>query len=173
MWLSRFESWPGSYFRPRPDRELIFQNESVNTQADGGSVKPPRTGPLVAVVLAAGQGTRMRSRHHKVLHELAGKPLIQRVLDLLDGAGATNVVVVLGHQADQVRKALPESVETVVQEPQLGTGHAVQVAAERLKGYGAERLLVHYGDAALVRPESLRRLIATDIGPAAPIALLT
>ena len=114
----------------------------------------------------------MRSRQHKVLHQLAGKPLIRRVLDLLRGAGATRVVVVLGYQADQVRTALPESVETVVQEPQLGTGHAVQVAAECLKRSGAERLLVHYGDEALVRPESLQRLIATDIGPAAPIALL-
>jgi bifunctional UDP-N-acetylglucosamine pyrophosphorylase/glucosamine-1-phosphate N-acetyltransferase len=114
----------------------------------------------------------MRSRRHKVLHELGGKPLIQRVLDLLGGAGASQVVVVLGHEADQVRKALPESVETVVQEPQLGTGHAVQVAADRLQRSGAERLLVHYGDEALVRPESLQHLLATDIGPAAPIALL-
>ncbi|MCA1645770.1 MAG: NTP transferase domain-containing protein, partial [Chloroflexi bacterium] len=134
--------------------------------------EPPGTGPLVAVVLAAGQGTRMRSRHHKVLHELAGKPLIQRVLDLLAGAGARQVVVVLGHQADEVRRVLPQSIATVVQEPQLGTGHAVQVAAEHLKRSGAERLLVHYGDEALVRPESLQRLIATDIGPDVPIALL-
>ena len=67
----------------------------MNTQADVGLSKPPRTGSsLVAVVLAAGQGTRMRSRQHKVLHDLAGKPLIQRVLDLLGGAGATRVVVV-------------------------------------------------------------------------------
>ena len=113
----------------------------------------------------------MRSRQHKVLHDLAGKPLIQRVLDLLGGAGATKVVVVLGHQADQVRKLLPESVETVVQEPQLGTGHAVQVAAESLQRLKAERLLVHYGDEALVRPQSLQRLISTSIGPRAPIAL--
>jgi bifunctional UDP-N-acetylglucosamine pyrophosphorylase/glucosamine-1-phosphate N-acetyltransferase len=115
----------------------------------------------------------MRSRQHKVLHELGGKPLIQRVLDLLGGAGATKMVVVLGHQADQVRKVLPESVETVVQEPQLGTGHAVQIAAESLQRLQAERLLVHYGDEALVRPESLQRLIATDIDESAPIALLS
>ena len=114
----------------------------------------------------------MGSRKHKVLHELAGKRLIQRVLDLLGSAGATKVVVVLGHEADQVRKVLPESVETVVQEPQLGTGHAVQVAAECLQRLGAERLLVHYGDEALVRPESLQRLIATAIDQSAPIALL-
>jgi bifunctional UDP-N-acetylglucosamine pyrophosphorylase/glucosamine-1-phosphate N-acetyltransferase len=142
----------------------------VNTQPEVGAPPPPAS--LVAVVLAAGQGTRMRSRRHKVLHLLGGKPLIQRVLDLLHGAGASRVVVVLGHQADQVRMTLPESVDTVVQQPQLGTGHAVQVAAERIQQYGAERLLVHYGDEALVRPDSLRRLIATDVSAAAPIALL-
>ncbi len=134
--------------------------------------EPPRTGTLVAVVLAAGQGTRMRSWHHKVLHPLGGRPLIHRVLDLIHGAGAGPIVVVLGHQADQVRKALPESIDTIVQEPQLGTGHAVQVAAERLRSFGAERILVHYGDEALVRPDTLRRLVATHVSADSPIALL-
>jgi bifunctional UDP-N-acetylglucosamine pyrophosphorylase/glucosamine-1-phosphate N-acetyltransferase len=143
----------------------------VNTQADVG--EPPSTGTLVAVVLAAGQGTRMRSRHHKVLHTLGGKTLIQRVLELIQGAGARRVVVVLGHQADEVRSALPESVDVVVQEPQLGTGHALQVAAPRLRSFGAERLLVHYGDEALIRPASLQRLVACELGPETPIALLT
>jgi bifunctional UDP-N-acetylglucosamine pyrophosphorylase/glucosamine-1-phosphate N-acetyltransferase len=114
----------------------------------------------------------MRSRRHKVAHLLAGKPLIQRVLDLLEGAGASQVVVVLGHEADQVRKLLPESVDTVIQAPQLGTGHAVQLAAPRLKHLRADRLLVHYGDEALVRPESLQRLIRLGVRPEAPIALL-
>src|SRR5438105_14913822 len=114
----------------------------------------------------------MRSRRHKVLHLLAGQPLIQRVLGLLRGAGADRIVVVLGHQAEQVRKLLPESVEIVVQEPQLGTGHALQVAAGYVKWTGAERVLVHYGDEALVRPETLGRLVAAEIGPQAPIALL-
>jgi bifunctional UDP-N-acetylglucosamine pyrophosphorylase / glucosamine-1-phosphate N-acetyltransferase len=134
--------------------------------------EPPRTGTLAAVILAAGQGTRMRSRHHKVLHRLAGRPLIERVLELIHGAGASHIVVVLGHQADQVRKALPESIDVVVQEPQLGTGHAVQAAAARLQSFGAERLLVHYGDEALVRPETLQRLVATRVSAEAPVALL-
>jgi len=142
----------------------------VTAQADVG--EPPSTGTLVAAVLAAGQGTRMRSRHPKVLHQLAGKSLIQRVLDLLQDAGAQRVVVVLGHQADEVRGALPESVSTVVQEQQLGTGHAVKVAAQQLKQLGAARLLVHYGDEALVRPDSLRRLLACQVDQEAPIALL-
>ena len=142
----------------------------VKALADVG--EPPSTGTLVAVVLAAGQGTRMRSRRHKVLHALVGKPLIRRVLDLLEAAGARHTVVVLGHQADQVRRSLPESVETVVQEQQLGTGHALQVAADALKAFGADRVLVHYGDEALVRPESLRRLVGTQLSSEAPIALL-
>ncbi|HLZ28527.1 MAG TPA: bifunctional UDP-N-acetylglucosamine diphosphorylase/glucosamine-1-phosphate N-acetyltransferase GlmU [Chloroflexota bacterium] len=134
--------------------------------------EPPGAADLVAVVLAAGQGTRMRSNRHKVLHLLGGRPLIERVLDLLQGAGVARVVVVLGHAGDQVRRLLPESVDTAIQEPQLGTGHAVRVAAAQLQPYGAERLLVHYGDAALVRPASLGRLIATGVSQAAPIALL-
>jgi bifunctional UDP-N-acetylglucosamine pyrophosphorylase / glucosamine-1-phosphate N-acetyltransferase len=142
----------------------------VNTLAEVAEPLPAAT--LVAVILAAGKGTRMRSRHHKVLHLLAGKPLILRVLDLVRGAGADQVVVVLGHEADEVRKMLPASVTTVIQEPQLGTGHAVQMAAEAIRGFDAERLLVHYGDEALVRPESLRRLSSSAVGPNAPMALL-
>jgi bifunctional UDP-N-acetylglucosamine pyrophosphorylase/glucosamine-1-phosphate N-acetyltransferase len=115
----------------------------------------------------------MRSRRPKVLHQLAGRPLIERVLELLQNAGAQRVVVVLGHQADAVRAALPGSVDVVVQEPQLGTGHAVQVAAGALREFDAERLLVHLGDEALVRPESLQRLLACELGPDAPVALLT
>lgn len=114
----------------------------------------------------------MRSRQHKVLHTLGSKTLIQRVLDLVSGAGAQHIVVVLGHQAEAVRKALPESVDTVIQEPQLGTGHALQIAASHLRDVRAERVLVHYGDAALLRPETLRRLLAIEVGPRAPIALL-
>jgi bifunctional UDP-N-acetylglucosamine pyrophosphorylase/glucosamine-1-phosphate N-acetyltransferase len=128
---------------------------------------------LVAVVLAAGQGTRMRSHQHKVLHQLAGKPLILRVLELIDGAGAERVVVVLGHQAEQVRRVLPEAVATVIQEPQLGTGHAVQMAAPALQQFAPRRVLVHYGDEALVRPTSLGRLVEQGVAPEAPITLLT
>lgn len=134
--------------------------------------EPPHAGSLVAVVLAAGQGTRMRSGRHKVLHRLAGKPLIHRVLDLLSGAGATRTIVVLGHQADQVHAVLPETVDTVIQEPQLGTGHALQIAAHRVRELGAQSVLVHFGDEPLVRPRSLARLIERGVSPLAPVALL-
>jgi bifunctional UDP-N-acetylglucosamine pyrophosphorylase/glucosamine-1-phosphate N-acetyltransferase len=115
----------------------------------------------------------MRSRLPKMLHQLGGKPLIQRVLGLVQSAGAQHAIIVLGHQADAVRKVVPESVSVVVQEPQLGTGHAVQVAASQVRQLGAERLLVHLGDSALMRPESLRHLLDCELGPQAPIALLT
>ncbi len=115
----------------------------------------------------------MRSARHKLLHKLAGRPLLQHVLQLVRSVGATSIVVVLGHQAEQVRRELPEAVDAVIQEPQLGTGHAVQVAAERIQRSGAERLLVQLGDVPLVRPRSLQRLTAAGVGPKSPIALLS
>ncbi len=130
-------------------------------------------GGLVAVVLAAGQGTRMRSQRPKVLHPLAGKTLIARVLELIEGAGTQHVVIVVGHHADEVRRALPDAVDVVVQSPQLGTGHAVQVAATRVRELGAGRVLVHLGDEALVRPASLQRLVEIEVDDHAPVALLT
>ncbi|GAC1320834.1 MAG: bifunctional UDP-N-acetylglucosamine diphosphorylase/glucosamine-1-phosphate N-acetyltransferase GlmU [Chloroflexota bacterium] len=139
-------------------------------RADGR--EPPYAGSLVAVVLAAGQGTRMRSGRHKVLHPLAGKPLIQRVLDLLEGVGAQRTIVVLGHQADQVRALLPTTVDTVIQEQQRGTGHALQTAAPRVRELGADSVLVHFGDEPLVRPASLTRLIQRGVSEVAPVALL-
>jgi bifunctional UDP-N-acetylglucosamine pyrophosphorylase / glucosamine-1-phosphate N-acetyltransferase len=115
----------------------------------------------------------MQSSRHKVLHHLAGRPLIERVVDLVTGAGASYVAVVVGHQAEQVGRALPEGIDTILQEPQLGTGHAVQVAADRVRGSGASRLLVHFGDNALVYPRSLQRLVNQPVDDRAPIALLT
>jgi bifunctional UDP-N-acetylglucosamine pyrophosphorylase / glucosamine-1-phosphate N-acetyltransferase len=115
----------------------------------------------------------MRSGVPKVLHPIAGQPIICRVLQLVQAAGAQRTVVVLGHQADQVRGQLPETVDIVIQEQQLGTGHAVQVAARQVQALGAGRVLVHLGDEALVRSSSLERLLSVEIGPRAPIALLT
>jgi bifunctional UDP-N-acetylglucosamine pyrophosphorylase/glucosamine-1-phosphate N-acetyltransferase len=128
---------------------------------------------MSAVVLAAGQGTRMRSRTHKVLHEVAGKPLLLYALDLAAEVGARNPVVVLGHLPEQVRAVLPTQVRTVVQEPQLGTGHAVQVAADLLQRDASDRLLVLYGDTVLMWPHTLHRLSEQQVGPDAPVVLLT
>lgn len=113
---------------------------------------------LGVVVLAAGQGTRMRSDIPKVLHELAGRPLIAHVLDTLDRLGPERICVVIGHGGEQVRQVMAgRSVVWVEQAQQKGTGHAVALALPLLTGL--ERVLVLYGDVPLIQVESLRGLI--------------
>ncbi len=109
-----------------------------------------------ALILAAGQGTRMRSRLAKVLHPLAGQAMLHWVLDAVTGAGCTPVVVI-GHQRDQVAASLPPGTVTAVQDPQEGTGHAVAMAAEQLPREGI--LLVVCGDTPLLRAETLQTLL--------------
>ena len=90
-----------------------------------------------AVVLAAGKGTRMKSDLPKVLHKIAGRPLLDHVLDTVAAVGIDHTVVVVGHEAELVEKNCGrEGIEFVLQEPQLGTGHAVQVAAGNLRPGG-------------------------------------
>jgi bifunctional UDP-N-acetylglucosamine pyrophosphorylase/glucosamine-1-phosphate N-acetyltransferase len=112
------------------------------------------------VVMAAGKGTRMKSRLPKVLHRLAGRPLVQHVLDTVTGLGARKVVLITGHGADQVEKVLAGSgsLQFVRQEPQLGTGHAVQQAVPVLEDDGVT--LVLNGDVPLIGVDTLRELVA-------------
>ena len=111
-------------------------------------------------ILAAGQGTRMFSDLPKVLHPLAGRPLVDHVIDLALGiARPHDVVVVVGHQADAVTRIVGErGVGVVVQEPQLGTGDALRVALEGLQNRPTDWILVLSGDVPLLRPGTLRRL---------------
>src|SRR4030042_6412735 len=84
---------------------------------------------ITAVILAAGQGTRMKSSHPKVLHEILGRPMVAYLIETLKGVGVADIVLVVGHQAERVEAAYRDyGVRFAVQEPQLGTGHAVQVA---------------------------------------------
>ena len=107
-----------------------------------------------AVVLAAGEGTRMRSKHAKVVHRAAGKPLVCWVRDALTQAGAREQVYIVGHRQEQVRSILGEDVAFVLQEQLLGTGHAVMQASHFLEGrIGAT--FVMCGDAPLIKPETL------------------
>jgi bifunctional UDP-N-acetylglucosamine pyrophosphorylase/glucosamine-1-phosphate N-acetyltransferase len=128
-----------------------------------------KSSPLNIVVLAAGKGTRMHSRLPKVLHPLAGRPLLAHVLDLARRLGADRSIVVYGHGGDAVPAAFADSGAVfVLQEPQLGTGHAVRQALPHLLPGGST--LVLYGDVPLTRPETLERLLAL---PAACLAILT
>lgn len=104
---------------------------------------------LVTIILAAGKGTRMKSKLPKVLHRAAGKPMLQHVLDAAKGAGAKRSIVVVGFGAEQVREAMGDQAEFVVQAEQLGTGHAVRQAEPLLKEEGGT-VVVLCGDTPLV-----------------------
>jgi bifunctional UDP-N-acetylglucosamine pyrophosphorylase/glucosamine-1-phosphate N-acetyltransferase len=113
---------------------------------------------VTAVILAAGLGTRMKSDKAKVLHQILGRPLIAYLLDTLKEAGVADIAVVVGHQADLVQEALKDfGVRFVIQEPQLGTGHAVQVAMPAVDP-GAGTVMVLCGDAPLISGESILAL---------------
>lgn len=123
-----------------------------------------------AVILAAGKGTRMHSAMPKVLHTLAGKPMVKHVIDTCHALGAQNIHLVYGHGGDQMQQALSaESVSWVLQAQQLGTGHAVdQASAEYADD---EKVLVLYGDVPLISQQTLERLL--DAQPEGGIGLLT
>lgn len=118
-----------------------------------------------AVILAAGKGTRMKSDLPKVLCPVVGRPMIHFVLDALQQAGIRRKLVVVGYQAERVREALQgrggeggEQIEFVVQEPQLGTGHAVQMCRGLLSLDSSPSVVVA-GDSPLIQPASLRELL--------------
>ena len=117
---------------------------------------------LDVVIMAAGKGTRMKSARPKVLHTLAGRPLLQHVLEMSAGLGAERLITITGHGAElvesEMRAALPAApLAFVRQEPQLGTGHAVQQAVPELAEAGTTLIL--NGDVPLVRPQTARALI--------------
>ena len=113
---------------------------------------------LEIVILAAGQGTRMRSALPKVLHPVAGKPMLAHVIDTARGLGPSRIHVVIGHGADLVRERLQaDDLNFVIQEQQLGTGHAVAQAAPFLS---ADSVLILYGDVPLIEQPTLERLMA-------------
>lgn len=114
---------------------------------------------LNVVILAAGQGTRMRSAKPKVIHELAGKPMLGHVLETARALDPTKIVVVYGHGGEQVVEAIGQpDLSWVEQAEQLGTGHAVQQALPVLDGDSA--CLVLYGDVPLIQAETLNKLVA-------------
>ena len=116
--------------------------------------------PVTVVILAAGLGTRMKSRQAKVLHRAGGKALVEHVVDTaLELAPAERIFVVVGYQAGEVRKAVTTpGIGFIEQAEQKGTGHAVMVGRDALAGLGGH-LVVFYGDGPLLRAETLRRLI--------------
>jgi bifunctional UDP-N-acetylglucosamine pyrophosphorylase/glucosamine-1-phosphate N-acetyltransferase len=131
--------------------------------------KPP---PLAVVILAAGNGTRMNSRRPKVLHEIAGLPLLAYPIGLAEALAPERLVVVIGPKADGVREAFADHARFMEQSEPRGTGHAVQCAMPALDGFTGE-VLVLYGDVPLLRAESLAALRALKAESKAPLAMLT
>ena len=117
-----------------------------------------QTRPFAAVILAAGKGTRMKSALHKVLHPVAGRPMLEHLLASVEQLGPARTVVVAGHGREQIEAAMGTRCTIALQEPQLGTGHAVQQAADPLAGFDGD-VLVLYGDVPFVRAETMRRMI--------------
>jgi bifunctional UDP-N-acetylglucosamine pyrophosphorylase / glucosamine-1-phosphate N-acetyltransferase len=123
---------------------------------------------FAVVVLAAGQGTRMRSDTHKVLHPIARRPMLLHLLDRVQSLGAQEIVVVVGKGREQVEAALAgTSVRTAHQAEQKGTAHAVQQAAGALEGFSGP-VLILYGDTPFVESETLQQMLDRLDAPDAP-----
>ncbi|RYY23507.1 MAG: bifunctional UDP-N-acetylglucosamine diphosphorylase/glucosamine-1-phosphate N-acetyltransferase GlmU [Sphingomonadales bacterium] len=117
------------------------------------------THAIAAIILAAGKGTRMKSDTHKVLHPIAGRPMLLHLLDSVKALGAAREVVVVGAGREQVEAAVhPLGAETVEQAEQLGTGHAVRMAEDALAGFEGD-VLILYGDVPLVSGDTMRRML--------------
>ena len=125
-----------------------------------------------AVLLAAGQGTRMKSGLPKMLHPICGRPMLSHSLAAVMGASDEPPIVVLGHVTDQVRGAISGDVRFVIQDQQLGTGHAVMQAESLLKGK-TDYVLVMYGDMPLLQASTLERLVETQKANRGPLTMLT
>src|SRR3989337_4342710 len=115
--------------------------------------------PFSFVILAAGKGTRMRSKLHKVLHKVAGHPMLLHLLDTVDALGASRRVVVVGDGREQVEAALKgRDVAVPVQEPQQGSAHPGQQAREALSGFDGH-ILILYGDTPFVEAATLEAVL--------------
>ena len=112
-----------------------------------------------AVVLAAGQGTRMKSKLYKVLHKVCGKAMVEHVIDQVEITGVDKIVTIVGHGAETVKETIGERSSFVLQEEQLGTGHAV-LQAEDMRANQERTTLVICGDTPLLTSETLDNLIA-------------
>ncbi len=127
---------------------------------------------IASVILAAGQGTRMRSALPKVLHPLLGRPMIHYALDTATAVAGSRPVVVVGYGAEAIRQALGEAALYALQEPQLGTGHAVLQAEPLLRG-AADLVLATYADMPLLTEGTLNSLVEAQKTNPGPITMLS
>ncbi|MDO4841848.1 MAG: bifunctional UDP-N-acetylglucosamine diphosphorylase/glucosamine-1-phosphate N-acetyltransferase GlmU [Phoenicibacter congonensis] len=126
---------------------------------------------LSTIILAAGAGTRMKSKKPKVAHEIFGKPLVRYAIDSAKGAGAERIVCVVGFEREQI-EPLCEGCDTCVQENRLGTGDAVNAARELFEG-ATGSVIVTYADCPLVTPETLKKLVEARESSNSAVSVLT
>lgn len=125
-----------------------------------------------AIILAAGKGTRMKSKLYKVLHPVCGKPMVEHIINRVEETNPTEIVTIVGHGADKVQSQLGERSQYALQAEQLGTGHAVMQAAEFLKGKKGTTLVIS-GDTPLLTSETLDNLFEYHQGKGASATILT
>ena len=127
--------------------------------------------PIAAIVLAAGKGTRMKSDLHKVLHPIAGRAMLLHLMASVDALSPAKKVVIVGDKADQLEAALGGSADLAVQDPQLGTGHAVQQGEGALAGFDGD-VLILYGDVPFVPAETMQAMIDRLNAPDEPAVVV-
>lgn len=127
---------------------------------------------LIAVVLAAGKGTRMKTEKAKVVHKVYGKEMIKRVVETAHKAGIKDIVTIVGHKREEVEEVLGDSVIYAYQDELLGTGHTTMQAIPYLKDKKG-KVVILYGDVPIVRPETLQKLIAKNIKEKEDATVLT
>ena len=126
----------------------------------------------MAIIMAAGKGTRMKSKNSKLVQKIYGKEMVKRAVENAKKAGVEDVITVVGYQKEQVMEVLGDTVKYAVQEEMLGTGHAVMQAAKYLEGKKG-RVLVLNGDVPILRPETINRLLDKSIDNKEAATLLT
>jgi bifunctional UDP-N-acetylglucosamine pyrophosphorylase/glucosamine-1-phosphate N-acetyltransferase len=126
---------------------------------------------IAAIVLAAGKGTRMKSDLHKVLHPIAGRPMLLHLMASVDELSPAKKVVIVGDKADQLEAALAGSADLAVQDPQLGTGHAVQQGEAALAGFDGD-VLILYGDVPFVPAATMQAMVDRLNAPDAPAVVV-
>ncbi|MBX7493598.1 bifunctional UDP-N-acetylglucosamine diphosphorylase/glucosamine-1-phosphate N-acetyltransferase GlmU [Qipengyuania sp. 1NDW9] len=126
---------------------------------------------FAAVILAAGKGTRLKSGLHKVLHNIAGRPIIEHLIASVEALAPARTIVIVGDEREQVIGQLGERAECVVQEPQLGTGHAVAQAKEALAGFDGDVVML-LGDAPFIKSDTMNDMLARLRAPDAPAVVV-
>jgi bifunctional UDP-N-acetylglucosamine pyrophosphorylase / glucosamine-1-phosphate N-acetyltransferase len=165
-------AWAAGYIEFRMNKKKSNRKDSVSPRKP--SPPSPRAASRWAIaIMAAGKGTRLKSRLPKVLHEVGGKPLLEHVIAAaLEVVPAQDIYAIVGHEAERVRAAMAHTgVHFVLQAEQRGTGHALMVARDALAGY--DHIIVLSGDAPLIRPETIRQLRDSHLREASAMTLLS